>query len=168
MKSFLDWLWHALAVAPNPVVYAGGWLLAVGAIALVWVTVGRKGNVDMGTDPVPPPVPDVTPTAIIPAMPCEPNWRPLAEVFPLADTHDLTPQIRAVQRYLERTETTVTVVREVVVESMADPLAVELKALDPTAPLFHGGPPPYHLEPFTRGWTREQVAAVLEAGRAEQ
>lgn len=144
--------------------WLGGALIYGAVIALAALLVRRYGGVTMGADPTPPPAPDVTPTAVIPAVRAEPNWRPVAEVFPLADTHDLTPQLQAVQRYLERTE--ITVVREVVVESV-DPLTVELKALDPTAPLFYGGPPAYDLETFTRGWTREQVKRAL-AARAEQ
>lgn len=164
--SFFDWLWHSIAVAPSPWVYAGGWLLAVGLVVLVWVFVGRKGNVSLGEEEITAPEPQpVVPLGVTTHTEFRytvmDEWYPLREFTEAVDaTADATEELA---RVIDCSET--------VEIKPVDPLDVtaELETVDPSVPLFYTlrRPRPYVAESFTQGIQRAQIERALEAGRPQ-
>lgn len=134
----------------------GSVLIWGGLIALAWVLISRYGDVRMGPDPAPRPLPDAT-TVVLPAIEAPPNYV----------REDWCPLAGELVRAIEETTAAVIDLTETVELRAVDPLdaTAELEHVDPSVPLFYQirRPRPYVAESFTQGIERAQIERALAA-----
>lgn len=134
----------------------GSVLIWGGLIALAWVLISRYGDVRMGPDPAPRPLPDAT-TVVLPAIEAPPNYV----------REDWYPLAGELVRAIEETAAAVIDLTETVELRAVDPLdaTAELEHVDTSVPLFYQirRPRPYVAESFTQGIERAQIERALAA-----
>lgn len=154
----MDWLsdvGHWLFVSRGGLM-VGTMLIWGSLMALAYLLISRYGDVRMGPDPAPRPLPDAT-TVVLPALEAPPNYV----------REDWYPLAGELLKVVEETAAAVIDLTETVELRPVDPLDVtaELEHVDPSVPLFYQirRPKPYLAESFTQGIQRAQIERAKAA-----